>query len=1514
MQGSHSSHSSLARTHTSSSSLPSDPSTPRDLLHDRLVPARPSPPQAAPLPLACLSVALIAYVNAPNQQTSDGVTALIQPLQGDGRLYWARFAKGVSTARTALVANDAGELPFRDMDIDATVPLFAQVVRERNIGLFDNPDNILHLFTKDGKPRSRAPSAPAGERGGGSASSAARSHASSFGAGQGGPSLNAQLDELLDKGEDDQPQPRSKGKDTGRPAGTSRKANRPRAADFDSGAGAGGDNSGDPSDGGGDSSDEDEDYGQRRPADSDEDEPDLKVDKGISNDVLAQAAANLSTSNAVQLDRVPDVALKTYELAQAYRDSKFKSVVKTRAQNEAAAMPVAAAEAIIKGLPVDYGQIYAHKPGHRSVAHVGGDLFVDKPPPSTKIPDILSWLFVFDKVTRLTVEMYRHRRKELERYREWFMGSCYARPDLFAQYRDYDDDYRRNFGTFGYGWTLDDARVDSAAQMRATAIPSRRAPRRADALTGTTTQTTFARGSTKAKTTTASTATGASRAVVISVLLAAALAMGGSTRPALSAQEAPEEETLIQSLLSRSGSEEEDTIREGYRLAGTSSTPRLRRGLFFASSSPSTPAVDRTADPTLEPPLPSIPASVLSDPVTSSTLAQAPHLFNVSSPIDQDRLRMWLAPHPNRPLVESILLGFEQGFWPGHSGEFDLSDSPPHDIEDDDHDLLNTQLAKDYDKGYLSESFTTLLPGMVVSPMFVVRLDKRKPRAVVDMSASGLNNGVSREVARTYYDTISELGRLMRHRRLRGEDSRGVLWKSDVSGAFRTIPVAPQWQLKQVHRSRVWDARKNRYRFVYYVDHRLVFGGRFSPKLWCTVINTIHWCIRHRLGLEFPLLFVDDTFGYDVSGKTVTVQHPETGESRAVPLEQGTVLVAWKTLGVPWEWDKQESGSSLIILGHLVDGPSLTVTLPAQARADFVAFVQAFIAQGEPPLRDWWRLTGYAQWASTTNPWIRFTLRSLYDKTAGKTRPRGLVPLNDQNRRDLRRLIDELENSPPLYLLDPALEPWSGREADIIAYTDACLHGANGSTGLGAWWKSSPDGPRLAFSSRLPLPLDGIALAEARAVHDAIMLVLERNPDLRRLLVRSDSASSVYAFDSGSAKDDIQPLVSSAYDALRQRKVDLRIEHIPGDRNVTADKLNPLRIAIAGEGSAMSRYAPRGRRVRISKRSQFPSSRSAHQPNPSLAALEAEADSFIQHSREASTRRSYTQDLKNHWFPFLRIYKFSPRPTAYKLKLFVVWCSHRIRGVQKVLSALRWHHRFSDEEWASIRSHPDVRDALRGFAKRNPHTPKRAPPLLPEHLRAFVAHALRPGASYDDLLAAAMATVGFCGLMRLGTMVRANRTAERDPRKYIRRDSVAFQSETAFSFFLPYDKQDYLWQGATISIISQNGIVDFDCVKLFRLYLKRRDSLFPTHPYLFTRHDALPPPRSFFSSRLRLLAPGCTGHSLRAGGATFLASLGVHSDVIKRCGRWSSKAWEIYIRSDPAIAASILRVDFARLA
>ncbi|GAA5965754.1 hypothetical protein JCM10213_004826, partial [Rhodosporidiobolus nylandii] len=47
-----------------------------------------------------------------------------------------------------------------------------------------------------------------------------------------------------------------------------------------------------------------------------------------------------------------------------------------------------------------------------------------------------------------------------------------------------------------------------------------------------------------------------------------------------------------------------------------------------------------------------------------------------------------------------------------------------------------------------------------------------------------------------------------------------------------------------------------------------------------------------------------------------------------------------------------------------------------------------------------------------------------------------------------------------------------------------------------------------------------------------------------------------------------------------------------------------------------------------------------------------------------------------------------------------------------------------------------------------------------------------------------------------------------------------------------------------------------------------------------------------------------TGHSLRSGGATWLAEQGVDFDTIRRCGRWRSSAFEIYIRRHPAALAA----------
>lgn len=624
---------------------------------------------------------------------------------------------------------------------------------------------------------------------------------------------------------------------------------------------------------------------------------------------------------------------------------------------------------------------------------------------------------------------------------------------------------------------------------------------------------------------------------------------------------APEQEDEVERmvhLLAQSGSEEEP--RPSQPLPGLASFPRLRRTLHFPEEAPpSTPAVDSTLT---SPPLPPVPPSVLADPAVAGTIDRAPHLFKISSPFRLPALRALLLAHPNRPLIDSVLQGFETGFWPGHSGDFSSFDSSASlpSLSDDDHEFIATQLHKDFEAGYLSEPFDELLPGMVVSPMFVVRLEGRKPRAVVDQTASGLNAGVSKEVARVTYDTIAELGRLMRYRRRRGEaGEQALLWKSDVSGAFRTLPVALQWQVRQVHRSRVWDPRERRFRFVYYVDRRLVFGGRFSPRLWCTIMNVVMWGVKSHLGLEFPLEYVDDAFNLDCSGILLPVTHPVTGEERLVPRDQARLLLIWNFVGVPWSWDKQLHGVRLIILGHLVDALAFTVELPPDAKAAFIETIKNFLDDPTPALVRWQRLAGYAQWACSVIPLARFALNPVYDKIRGKfLRDRG-IRVNKAVRTALSWLAAEVEEAPPLDLLDPSLEDWADRSADLVMYSDACLVSKNGlGSGLGFWYRKKGDLHRSAFYSRINPPLTDIFYAEALAVSAAIQHAIDDKLAPRRLLVFTDSALTVYAYDTGRVKGDVLPLVQGSYEALRKAGIDLRVRHVSGEINSTADKLSRL--------------------------------------------------------------------------------------------------------------------------------------------------------------------------------------------------------------------------------------------------------------------------------------------------------------------------------------------------------------------
>ena len=74
---------------------------------------------------------------------------------------------------------------------------------------------------------------------------------------------------------------------------------------------------------------------------------------------------------------------------------------------------------------------------------------------------------------------------------------------------------------------------------------------------------------------------------------------------------------------------------------------------------------------------------------------------------------------------------------------------------------------------------------------------------------------------------------------------------------------------------------------------------------------------------------------------------------------------------------------------------------------------------------------------------------------------------------------------------------------------------------------------------------------------------------------------------------------------------------------------------------------------------------------------------------------------------------------------------------------------------------------------------------------------------------------------------------------------------------------------------------------------------------LFLCHDGLPLTKEDFISQVRaaLLEAGLNpnlfaGHSFRIGAATTAAAAGVPGHVIKYLGRWSSDAYQLYVRAD----------------
>ena len=271
--------------------------------------------------------------------------------------------------------------------------------------------------------------------------------------------------------------------------------------------------------------------------------------------------------------------------------------------------------------------------------------------------------------------------------------------------------------------------------------------------------------------------------------------------------------------------------------------------------------------------------------------------------------------------------GLREGFWPfanTHYGEWPLTwdNSQRTPKTPDEAAFLQDQIDKEVELGRYSAPFgPDLLAGMYSMPIHALpQPGSKKFRLVTDHSAGqfALNNMISQEdIAGVTLDNVQDLGDALRYLRQQEPDLDLILWKADVSEAYRHMPMHPLWQIKQVvsfHSKR-------------YVDRCNVFGGRASQQIWHAFMSLVTWIAVIKYLIYLLYLYVDNSFSAQKRGERLCYKHYH----KELPSNLTRLLQLWDFIGLPHEERKQVFGDVLPIIGFEVDPKLMRVRMSEES-------------------------------------------------------------------------------------------------------------------------------------------------------------------------------------------------------------------------------------------------------------------------------------------------------------------------------------------------------------------------------------------------------------------------------------------------------------------------------------------------------------------------------------------------------------------------------------------------------
>jgi hypothetical protein len=225
------------------------------------------------------------------------------------------------------------------------------------------------------------------------------------------------------------------------------------------------------------------------------------------------------------------------------------------------------------------------------------------------------------------------------------------------------------------------------------------------------------------------------------------------------------------------------------------------------------------------------------------------------------------------------------------------------------------------------------------------------------------------------------------------------------------------------------------------------------------------------------------------------------------------------------------------------------------------------------------------------------------------------------------------------------------------------------------------------------------------------------------------------------------------------------------------------------------------------------------------------------------------------------------------------------------LSAIGDFAKTNGYEYDSIRSSFKVKSVLKGIRYAHPWKKERKSPITLVHLQKIMPQL--DFTDCEDRTFWAISVCAFFGLLRLGEI-----TLKSDVRRTLLRRDVVFNDSGAI-LHLPASKTDRFFLGSQVQLFKLDSpLCPYAALKAVMAFSESPDvPLFSNRRgEAMSRQDYIKRLNKFFTKEENI-----SGHSFRAGGATWLASLGFSSLDIQRCGRWTSESFKVYLRCHPVL-------------